>query len=140
MCTLNLESSRTNNIITVNQNNDNNIYKGELISKRTNDENSFEKIVHYLIHSQFKKKIENKNKISKKKLINSPSVHPPYIDNIFKSNYYNINSLNRELITKNNKIIGNFENDLPHGKGYLEDNKGFKGYVLFDHGNIVNFE
>ena len=45
-----------------------------------------------------------------------------------------------ELITKNNKIIGNFENDLPHGKGYLEDNKGFKGYVLFDHGNIVNFE
>ena len=43
-----------------------------------------------------------------------------------------------EWITKNNKIIGNFENDLPHGRGFLEDNKGFKGYVMFNHGNIVN--
>lgn len=42
-----------------------------------------------------------------------------------------------EWITKNNKIIGNFVNDLPHGRCYLEDNKGFKGYVIFDHGNII---
>ena len=146
MCTLNLESSRTNNIITVNQNNDNNIYKGELISKRTNDENSFEKIVHYLIHSQFKKKIENKNKISKKKLINSPSVHPPYIDNIFKSNYYNINSLNREIIPKSRKIKNslytlsknNFARD-----GFNNYNKGFlspkvtKNSININSNNIV---
>ena len=42
-----------------------------------------------------------------------------------------------EWITNNNKIVGNFENDLPHGRGFLEDNKGFKGYVMFEHGNIV---
>ena len=42
-----------------------------------------------------------------------------------------------EWNTKNNKIIGNFVNDLPHGRCYLEDNKGFKGYVIFDHGNII---
>ena len=47
---------------------------------------------------------------------------------------------NGEWITKNNKIIGNFENDLPHGRGFLEDNKGFKGYVMFDHGKIVNMK
>ena len=45
-----------------------------------------------------------------------------------------------EWITKNNKIIGNFENDLPHGRGFLEDNKGFKGYVMFEHGKIVNMK
>ena len=43
-----------------------------------------------------------------------------------------------EWITKNNKIIGNFVNDLPHGMGYLEDNKGFSGYVQFNEGKIVN--
>ena len=43
-----------------------------------------------------------------------------------------------EWLTKNNKIIGNFKNDLPHGKGYLEDNKGFKGYVEFNEGKLVN--
>ena len=47
---------------------------------------------------------------------------------------------NGEWISKTNKIIGNFENDLPHGRGFLEDNKGFKGYVIFDHGNIVNMK
>ena len=43
-----------------------------------------------------------------------------------------------EWITKNNKIIGNFKNDLPHGIGYLENNKGFHGYVEFFEGKIIN--
>ena len=60
---------------------------------------------------------------------------------IYKGEFKNgIKEGNGEWITKNNKIIGNFENDLPHGRGYLEDNKGFKGYVLFDHGNIINLK
>ena len=45
-----------------------------------------------------------------------------------------------EWTTKNNKIIGNFENDLPHGMGYLEDNKGFRGYVQFNEGNIISIK
>ena len=45
-----------------------------------------------------------------------------------------------EWTTKNNKIIGNFENDLPHGMGYLEDNKGFRGYVEFNEGKIINIK
>ena len=45
-----------------------------------------------------------------------------------------------EWTTKNNKIVGNFENDLPHGMGYLEDNKGFKGYVQFNEGKIINIK
>ena len=60
---------------------------------------------------------------------------------LYKGEFKNgIKEGNGELITKNNKIIGNFENDLPHGRGYLEDNKGFKGYVMFDHGNIINLK
>ena len=43
-----------------------------------------------------------------------------------------------EWLTNNNTIIGNFKNDLPHGKGYLEDNKGFKGYVEFNEGKLVH--
>ena len=42
-----------------------------------------------------------------------------------------------EWITQNNKIIGNFKNDLPHGEGYLENDKGFKGYVEFSEGKII---
>jgi hypothetical protein len=106
MCTLTLESSKVNNSKLNNDNNE--IYKGELISKRSNANNSFENVIHYLINSQFKKKIENKKEKnsskSKKKLINSPSAHPPYIAKIFKNNYHNINSLNREMIPKNKKI------------------------------------
>ena len=107
MCTLTLESSRVNNLnnnLSINSY----AYEGELISKRSNANYSFEKVVHYLIHSQFKKKIENKkNKkqtISKKKLINSPSAHPPYLSKLLKKNYYNINSINRDFLPKNNKI------------------------------------
>ena len=108
MCTLTLESSQMNNI-NDNKNINNYNYEGELISKRSKANNSFEKAVHYLVHSQLKKKIENKKKnvqsMSKKKLINSPSAHPPYLAKIIKNNNYsNINSLNREIIPKNNKI------------------------------------
>ena len=41
-----------------------------------------------------------------------------------------------EWITQNNKIIGNFKNDLPHGEGYLENDR-FKGYVEFSEGKII---
>ena len=106
MCTLTLETSMINKVNLNDKNND--IYKGEIISKRSNANNSFEKVVHYLINSHFKKKIENKKEkkiaISKKKLMNSPSAHPPYIAKIFKNNYQNINSLNKEMIPKNKKI------------------------------------
>jgi hypothetical protein len=44
---------------------------------------------------------------------------------------------NGEWITKNNKIIGKFKNDLPHGEGYLENDKGFNGYVEFYEGKII---
>ena len=105
LCTLTLETSMINKN---NLNDNNDIYQGELISKRSNANNSFEKVVHYLINSHFKKKIENKKEkkviTSKKMLMNSPSAHQPYIAKIFKSNYSNINSLNRELIPKNKKI------------------------------------
>ena len=60
---------------------------------------------------------------------------------LYKGEFKNgIKEGNGEWITKTNKIIGNFENDLPHGRGFLEDNKGFKGYVMFEHGNIVNMK
>ena len=60
---------------------------------------------------------------------------------VYKGEFKNgVKEGNGEWITKNNKIIGNFENDLPHGRGFLEDNKGFKGYVLFEHGNIINMK
>ncbi len=103
--TLTLETS-VNNKNYLNENND--IYKGELISKRSNANKSFEKVVHYLINSHFKKKIENKKEkkivTSKKRLVSSPSANQPYIAKIFKNNYSNINSLNREMIPKNKKI------------------------------------
>ena len=63
-CTLTLESPRINDL-NINNNKANiniSILEGELISKRSNANNSFEKVVHYLVHSQFKKKIENKKK------------------------------------------------------------------------------
>ena len=108
LCTLTLETSIINKNNLNNNNNDNDLYKGELISKRSNANNSFEKVVHYLINSGFKKKIENKKKkkvvVSKKMLMNSPSAHQPYIAKIFKINYSNINSLNKEIIPKNKKI------------------------------------
>ena len=57
---------------------------------------------------------------------------------IYKGEFKNgIKEGKGELITKNNKIIGQFINDLPHGKIYIEDNKGFKGYVQFNEGKIV---
>ena len=43
-----------------------------------------------------------------------------------------------EWLTKSNKIVGNFKNDLPDGIGYLENNKGFQGYVEFYEGKIIN--
>ena len=45
-----------------------------------------------------------------------------------------------ELLTKNNKIIGAFKNDLPHGIGYIEDYKGFKGYAEFNEGKIIGIK
>ena len=155
MLTLTLESSRMNNININNKDNFNNIlYKGELISKRSNAENSFEKVIHYLVHSQFKKRIENKkkNKIStsKRKLVSSPSSHPPYIAKIFKNNNCNINSLNREMIPKNKKIknslytlakknfirSGVFQN-YNYNKGFLSP-KISKNNININANNIIN--
>ena len=47
---------------------------------------------------------------------------------------------NGEWITKHNKIKGNFKNDLPHGDGYLSNDKGFKGNVEFFEGKIVKIK
>ena len=60
---------------------------------------------------------------------------------IYKGEFRNgVKEGNGELITKNNRIIGIFKNNLPHGKGYLEDNKGFKGYVEFNEGKIIEIK
>ena len=57
---------------------------------------------------------------------------------IYKGEFKNgIKEGNGEWITKNNKIIGKFKNDLPHGEGYLENDKGFNGYVEFYEGKII---
>ena len=153
MFTLTLESSRMNNININNRDNFNNIiYKGELISKRSNAENSFEKVIHYLVHSQFKKRIKNKKKnkisISKRKLVNSPSAHPPYIAKIFKNNNYNINSLDREMIPKNKKIKNSLytlaKNNFIRSDIFPNYNKGFlspkiyKNSLNINANNIIN--
>ena len=131
LCTLTLESSRMNNFIINNNGNNNFIYEGELISKRSNANNSFEKVVHYLVHSQFRKKIENKKQkkqnTSKRKLINSPSAHPPYLAKILKNNYYKLNSLNRDIIPKTKKI----KNSLyTLAKNNFIKSGGFHNYIL----------
>ena len=132
-CTLTLESPRINdfNINNNNGNINNYILEGELISKRSNANNSFEKVVHYLVHSQFKKKIENKKKkrqiVSKKKLINSPSAHPPYLAKILKNNYYSINSVNREIIPKTKKIKNSLYTLAKHN---IIKSAGFQNYNM----------
>ena len=108
--TLTLESSRAN--LIKNNDNDNNIYNGCLISKRSRGNSSFEKNIYSLVHYQFKKKMENNNQKldnkksqntnRKKKIINSPSTHHPYIGKIFKKN--NANNGNKEIFQKNKKI------------------------------------
>ena len=145
-CTLTLESPRNNQF--------NNNYKGELISKRSNANNSFEKIIHYLVNSQFKKKLENKTKkkqsAPKKKLINSPSAHPPYSTKIIKNNYYNINSLNMEIIPKTKKIKNSLytlaKNNFIKNRGFSNHSasKGFlspktnKNNLNMNSNNIIN--
>lgn len=74
--TLTLESSRIN--LTKEKNNDknSNLFKGGLISKRSNGNSSFEKNIYSLLHYQFKKKKDNeikkkenkKNQSNKKKI------------------------------------------------------------------------
>ena len=131
LCTLTLESSRMNNFIINNNGNNNFIYEGELISKRSNANNSFEKVVHYLVHSQFRKKIENKKQkkqnTSKRKLINSPSAHPPYLAKILKNNYYKLNSLNRDIIPKTKKIKNSLYTLAKHN--FIKSG-GFHNYIL----------
>ena len=107
LLTLTLESSRTNKAININDNN--NLYNGCLISKRSNGNSSFEKNIYSLMHYKLNKKndnknkrIENKNPKKKKNLLNSPSAHRPYIAKIFKKNNYN--NSNKELFPKNKKI------------------------------------
>ena len=132
-CTLTLESPRINDL-NINNNKANiniSILEGELISKRSNANNSFEKVVHYLVHSQFKKKMENKKKkrqiVSKKKLINSPSAHPPYLAKILKNNYYSINSVNREIIPKTKKIKNSLYTLARHN---IIKSAGFQNYNI----------
>ena len=132
-CTLTLESPRINDL-NINNNKANiniSILEGELISKRSNANNSFEKVVHYLVHSQFKKKMENKKKkrqiVSKKKLINSPSAHPPYLAKILKNNYYSINSVNREIIPKAKKIKNSLYTLARHN---IIKSAGFQNYNI----------
>ena len=113
--TLTLESSiRTNKGNNNNNeiNNNNIFYNGCLISKRSNGNSSFEKNIYSLVHYKLNKKIENRNKKiennkkspsqRKKKLLNSPSSHPPYIAKIFKKS--NQNNNNKEILQKNKKI------------------------------------
>lgn len=57
---------------------------------------------------------------------------------IYKGEFHNgVKDGFGELITNNVKIKGNFKNDLPEGLGYIEDKKGFKGYVQFREGKII---
>ncbi len=116
LCTLTLTLDYTGtNLIKENNNNNNIFYNGCLISKRSNENSSFEKNIYTLVHYKIKKKIENKNKKSnnntksyrKKKLVNSPSSHPPYIIKIYKkknNNNHNNTNVNKDILTKNKKI------------------------------------
>ena len=116
LCTLTftLESSRAN-IMRNNDNDNNSIYNGCLISKRSKGNSSFEKNIYSLVHYQFKKKMENKNEKfdnkktqnknninRKKKILNSPSTHHPYVGKIYKKNNSNID--NKDIFQKNKKI------------------------------------
>ena len=93
LCTLTLSQSSRENLIKDN-NNANNIWFNEyLISKRINGNNSFEKNIYSLVHYQSRKKIENKkikkdnnknNQSQRKKILNSPISHKPYIGKIIK--------------------------------------------------------
>ena len=138
--TLTLESARTNLIKDNNNNennNNNNLYNGCLISKRSNGNSSFEKNIYTLVHYQLKKKIEKKNKkflhnkksYRRRKLINSPSSHPPYIVKIYKKN----NMHNHNIIITKNKKIKNSLYTLAR-KNYIRSNcfisyKNDKGFL-----------
>ena len=155
LCTLTLESSRTNKIININDNN--NLYNGCLISKRSNGNSSFERNIYSLVHYKLNKKNENKtkkmeNKKSpkrKKKLLNSPSNHPPYIAKIFKKNNYN--NSNKEFSQKNKKIKKslytlarkNYKNNCfisyKNEKGFLSP-KINKHKINFNNGITSKFE
>ena len=150
--TLTLESSWRNLIKENNSNN--NIYKGCLISKRSNGNSSFEKNIYSLVHYQLNKKLKKKNKIMenskksksqrKKKFLNSPSSHAPYIAKIYKkNNMHNHNGINKDFNQKNK----NTKNSLYtlSRKKYIKNNcfisykndKGFLSPKITKH--LMNF-
>ena len=117
--TLTLESSRTNFFKESDNNNkaSNSIYKGCLISKRSNGNSSFEKYIYSLVNYQWNKKLKNKNKNKKvdnsrkspnqrkKKLANSPSTHTPYLAKIYKKTYIkHQHYINKDFYQKNKNI------------------------------------
>ena len=144
--TLTLESSRTNaardNMST---NDNNNIYNdnGCLISKRSNGNSSFEKYIYSLVNYQWNKKLKNRNKKvennkksfsrRKKKLLNSPSNHPPYIARIYKKS--NLNSISNNYINKDffQKSKG-VKNSL-----YTLARKNFKNNCFISYKNETRF-
>ena len=156
--TLTLESS-TANIIRNNNNDNNSIFNGCLISKRSKGNSSFEKNIYSLVHYQFKKKMDNKtqrlenkqnhNTIRKKKILNSPSTHHPYMGKIFKKN--NANMDNKEIFPKNKKIKNSlytlarkhYKNNCfitnKHGKFFLSP-KTTKHTINFNNGIISKLE
>jgi len=117
--TLTLESSRTNFFKESDNNNkaSNSIYKGCLISKRSNGNSSFEKYIYSLVNYQWNKKLKNKNKNKKvdnsrkspnqrkKKLANSPSTHTPYLAKIYKKTYIkHQHYINKDFYQKDKNI------------------------------------
>jgi hypothetical protein len=149
--TLTLDSAGTN---LIKDNNNNNLYNGCLISKRSDANSSFEKNIYTLVHYKIKKKIENKNKKTntnnnrksyrKKKLVNSPSSHPPYIIKIYKKkNNINQNNITKDILTKNKKINNSLYTLAK--KNYIKSNcfiaykndKGFLSPKIIKHN--INF-
>lgn len=133
--TLTLESSRNN---MINRNAKYIFNNGGLISKRSNGNSSFEKDIYSLVNYKLNKKKENINKKiesrkspiqRKKKFVNSPSSHPPYISQIFKKNN-NVNNKNKEIFQKDKKI----KNSL-----YILAQKNYKNNCLISNKNDKDF-
>ena len=165
MCTITLtsESSRLNILKDNNKNCLNNVYHGCLISKRSKGNSSFEKNIYSLVNYQLNKKMKNKKKIfenkiktpihRRKKMLNSPSIHTPYLTKIYKkANLSSHNFINKDSVQKNenikkslytiarkNYVKNNYFNYYKNENGFLSP-KMNKYNMIFNNGISSKFE
>ena len=166
-CTITLtsESSRLNLIKDNEYNYINNAYHGCLISRRSKGNSSFEKNIYSLVHYQLDKKMKNKKKkkifenklkspiYRRKKMLNSPSDHTPYITKIYKkSNINSQNFINKDSLPKSESIKkslytiarknyskNNYFNSYKNENGFLSP-KMNKYNMIFNNGISSKFE